>query len=140
MSVNGNGLNTFAAAMAVAVLACAFRADAAATLTANNWQKVGGVFDGIVTNEAHWSLGHVPTTGERLTINSLSANFTVAFPEGVWTNAAGLYFNAAAGKTLTLSGIGSSWLMPSSEDLTELYTGEPIDIRAGSLSLMKEEM
>ena len=125
------------AAVAAAVV-CSGRADAAATLTANNWQKVGGVFDGIVTNEAHWSLGHVPTTGERLTIHNLSANFTVTFPEGVWTNAAGLYFNAAAGKTLTLSGIGSSWLMPSSEDLTELYTGEPIDIRAGSLSLMKE--
>ena len=56
-----NCMKVFAAA---AVVACIGRADAAATLTANNWQKDGAnVLGGSLTNEAHWSRGHVPQTG-----------------------------------------------------------------------------
>ena len=57
---------------ALAVTATTLPSDAfgEATLSRNSYQKVDDVWDGSITNEAHWSLGHVPRAGEQMYFNS----------------------------------------------------------------------
>ncbi len=124
-----HSIKTFTTAIAVVVFIA--RADAAAPLTDNNWQKADEVLDGIVTNGAHWSLGHVPTAGERMVFpDSIDGNYTVTFPEGAYTNSASFDMAAKSGKQVTMDGRGASWVMSGSDDgVTEVYDDVPFVLK-----------
>ena len=132
---------TCSTGFAVAAFLCAASAYASATLVANNWQKDGSnVLGGSLTNEAHWSRGNAPQTGEKMTFpNSLNGSYTVAFPEGAYTNSASFEMAAKSGKQVTMNGQGASWVMPGAEDgVTEVYDDVPFLVKKdGNQSLLK---
>lgn len=102
----------------------------AATLSNNGWQSAAGDYSGCVTNSAHWDKGHEPTAGERMYIWNKAADYTVSFPAGAYTNAANFWLAAANGHAVTVDGLETTWVLPGSDDGTELYDANAMRLQA----------
>lgn len=121
----------------VAMAGMVFLATVVSAVDNNSWQYAEGSFDGNVTNAAHWGKGHVPTLGERFFFNTdLTRNFTVTFPECVYTNQAAFRMMGATGYTKTVIGTDCTWVMPGSEDGSAVYDGNPFRIFSGGEAMV----
>ena len=123
---------------ALAVTATTLPSDAfgEATLSRNSYQKADDVWDGSITNEAHWSLGHVPKAGEQMYFNSIASDFTLSFPAGgSLVSPANMYLSVKDGYATVVDGRGSRWAISGSDDDSEVHRNYPLQI-VGNLELM----
>lgn len=96
-----------------ALAVCSLPVTLLAAIEPNNWQAVDGVLDGDWSDTNHWSLGHIPASGERACFDvvptgSESLAFTVTINGDYKTGALGIGAeNETRHMTVTFAGKGS---------------------------------
>lgn len=98
-----------------------------------NWR--GG--SGRVDDPARWG-GAVPGAGGAA-VFSEDASYEVSFPEGTYANPAQFSFLAAAGRTLAVKGVGTTFAQPTLDAAAGAYTKEPIQFRCGDRKIFDLE-
>ena len=84
-------------------LALAGVANAAVTSIGNKWQSVSGEgLDGSWSTVGHWSLGHLPQTGEFADFRNLSGSAHVTMPEGTLASPSSTRVGVKPGNSVTL--------------------------------------
>lgn len=67
---------------------------------------------------------------ERMLIWARNADYVVSFPDGAYTNAANFWLAAVDGRSVTIDGSGTVWVMPGSDDGQELYDAQAIRVQS----------
>lgn len=100
--------------------------------TAGYWRKdpTTSIFDGVLTDTAHWNTERVPGTKEMMIFQS-KASYTVDFPAGSYTNAAEFQAWGCDGFLVTFDGTGRTWFMNGS-DSEDVHGDSPFDLRSAT--------
>ncbi len=104
------------------------------TVTSCSWKSASGTYDGVVTDAAHWTLGHTPNAKELAEFGQ-NANYTVFMPDDGWTTLSSLKFGAMAGYSLSISTLGSYLHQDSSAE--DNYAAQSFQVYADDKILVR---
>ena len=106
------------------------------SVTTATWGSVGGIYDGVITDGAHWIGGTTPGPLTKASF-SQSSSYTVTLPEDGYETLANFVFNSPPAHTFTLDATGSFFLQK--EATADNYVSQPFFIQEDGKSFARIE-
>ncbi|MDD4017186.1 MAG: hypothetical protein PHV28_04495 [Kiritimatiellae bacterium] len=123
-------------ACAFVLTAAGIASGAAPTLTSVTWKGTDGVYDGVITDAAHWVDGVLPGALKQASF-SQNASYTVTLPAAGYDTLSSFIFDAVPNRTFTLDARGSYLRQTAAE--TDNYGAQPFFVKADSVSFARIE-